>query len=387
MIRIPGKIPISIYPFFWLLAAGIGWINTSNILATLLWMVVILISVLVHEFGHALTALYFGQAPEIELIGFGGVTQRKGGGKLKLWQEFILVMNGPLAGLALGLLSFGLWQILMASNSSSIATYMVQIAFYINVFWTVLNLMPVQPLDGGKLLSIVLEAIMGLRGIKIALFISLALSATLGLLFFALQEVLIGVVFLMLAFENYRSWKSSLAVTEQDQNLILQHLLKEAERDMHNGYKDEALNKLQRIREISKAGVIYLSATEYAAAILVEKGDFKSAYTLLIPISNMLNPTSLRLLHQLAYRHGDWEKAVSLGTRSYQSSPSYDTAVINALCLSILGQVRPAIGWLQCAIREGLPNLPEILEKREFDNIRTDPLFLQLKKVINTAEE
>lgn len=378
MIRIPGRIPISIYPIFWLLAAGIGWINTFNLLGTCVWIIVILYSVLVHEYGHALSSIFFGQTAQISLVGFGGVTQREGT-KLKLWQDFIVVFNGPLAGFLLCIAAFGIQQVLIGSNMSPLIAYMIQVTFYVNLFWTILNLLPVQPLDGGKLLSITLEGMLGLKGIKIALFISLVLSAVLGLAFFAMHAVLVGVIFLMFTFENYRSWKSSLAVTEQDQNFILQHMLKEAERDMQNGYKDEALNKLQRIREMAKFGLIYINATEHVAGLLIEKGDFKSAYDLLIPISNKISTESLRMLHQLAYRHGEWEEAIALGTRSYQSIPSYDTAIINALCLSILGKARPAIGWLQCAIREGLPNLQEVLAKREFDNIRSDPLFQTLK--------
>jgi hypothetical protein len=45
------------------------------------------------------------------------------------------------------------------------------------------------------------------------------------------------------------------------------------------------------------------------------------------------------------------------------------------MCYSILGQVRPALGWLQRAINDGLPNIRAILTKKEFDNIRQTPQF------------
>lgn len=379
MIRIPGNIPISIYPLFWLIAAGLGWINTFSILGTSIWIGIVFVSVLVHEYGHALTAVFFGQKAQIDLVAMGGVTQRHGG-KLKLWQDFIVVLNGPLAGLSLGILAYITRRNFFAPDSTSMIADVLLITFYVNVFWTIINLVPVQPLDGGKLLGIILESIFGLRGVKIALFISMILSVFLGLLFFSLHNVLAGVIFMMLAFEGYRSWKQSLSVTEQDQNLILQHLLKEAERDMQHGYKEAALNKLQRIRDLAKSGIIYINASEYAAALLAEKGSLKEAYDILMPLSHKLSADSLRLLHQLAYRQGQWQEAVALGTRSYQTIPNYETALINAFCLAILGEVRPAIGWLQCAVKEGLPNLKEILHQREFDNIRNDPLFQKLER-------
>ena len=52
----------------------------------------------------------------------------------------------------------------------------------------------------------------------------------------------------------------------------------------------------------------------------------------------------LQLLHKSAYRIGAWMQAVELGNLSYQSLPSYDTAVINSLAHAIMGEVQPSIG-------------------------------------------
>lgn len=378
MIRIPGTIPITIHPFFWLLAALIGWMNTLDVTGTIIWIFIILVSVIVHEFGHALTAKSFGQHAQIELVAMGGVTQRRGGGKLKMWQEFIIVLNGPLAGFALSFVAWWWQRKLIISHPDSVVTYIALVTFYVNLFWTVVNLMPVQPLDGGKLLSIFMEALLGLRGKKIALFISVIFAAGMGIYFFAIQAYLAGSLFFLFTFESYRGWKSSLALTEQDQNFILQHLIKEAEQDLTAGRKEDALHKFQRISEMAKAGVIYQSATERAAHLLAERGETRQAYDLVMSLGNKLSPEGVRLLHQLAYRNGDWHEAISLGGRVYQHFPDYDTAVINAMCHSILGQARPAIGWLRCAIGKGMPNVHEVLAQKEFDAIRNDPLFREL---------
>lgn len=381
MLKISGAIPIHIYPFFWLLAIAIGWINTLTIQGTAIWTVLILISVLVHEYGHALTALAFGQKSHIELVGFGGVTQRSGI-KPKLWQEFIIVLNGPLAGFMLCGLAWWVQNKLSITHPDSLVTYAFTVAFYINLFWTIINLLPIQPMDGGKLMSIVLEGLFGLRGTKIALFISLLLAGLLGVFFFAIQAYLAGALFFIFTYESYRAWKSSLAMTDQDQNFILQHLLKETEKDIRQGNQEEAMQKLMRIREMSKAGLIFSKSTEFLAAMLAEKANYKEAYELLEPHKNKLSPDSLRLLHNLAYRLGQWQEAIVLGDNAYHFFPTYDVALINAFCHSLLGQVRPAIGWLQCAIREGIPNARQVLEQHEFDAIRNDPLFLQLKNTL-----
>lgn len=378
MITFPGKIPVTITPYFWVLALLISWLNTFTVTGTIILTIIILVSVLIHEYGHAMTAMAFGQRAHIELVAFGGVTQRYGGGRLKLWKEFVIVLNGPLAGLCLALAAWMIHQRLAATHPDSVVTYIAMVTFYANVFWTVVNLIPVQPLDGGRLLSIFLESFLGLRGKKIALFISLLFAIGAGLFFFSIRGYLAGALFFMFAFESYRTWWSSLALTEQDEDFILQHQLKEAERDVASGAKTAALDKFQRIRELAKAGVIYQAATENVALLQAEKGDIKESYDLLISLGNKISPQGLKMLHQLTYRRGNWKEAAALGSQAYHYYPDYDTAVINAICHSLLGEVKPAIGWLQCAIKEGIPNINDVLALKEFDAIRQDPSFRQL---------
>ena len=95
MIEIPGRIPLAIHPFFWLFAAVIGWINSGTFLGMFIWVGIIFVSVLFHEFGHALTAVIFKQKARIQLVALGGVTMYDGP-KLNAWKQFIITFNGPL---------------------------------------------------------------------------------------------------------------------------------------------------------------------------------------------------------------------------------------------------------------------------------------------------
>jgi len=360
MLKFPGKIPVSIYPFFWVLVFLIGWLNSGNIQGTLIWAGIIVVSVLVHEFGHALTAVFFGQTAKIELVGLGGVTQRKGSEKLKLWQEFIIVLNGPLAGFTLAAISWWAYSILHEIHPDSLVTYASKIAFYVNFFWTILNLLPVQPLDGGKLFSIFLESIFGLKGVKIALFISLLLAAAFGIFFFAMREFFIGSVFMLFTFESYKSWKESLSITEADQNLPLLKLLKEAENEWRLGYKSEALKHFQEIRDMTSSGVIYRTVTEGTAHLLADRGSGKEAYEMLMSLGKQISADGLNLLHRLAYSQQQWKEVISLGDKVYQNNPNYQVALFNAASHSAIGNVKPAIGWIQCAIQDGLPEAKQI---------------------------
>lgn len=368
-----GKISIYIQPFFWVTAVIIGWLNSFSIPGMLVWVGVILISVLIHEFGHALTARQFGHSAKIELFAFGGLTHRYGP-PLKLWKEFLIVFNGPLAGLMLFLLALQL-RLMLGKPPQSLLTYAIDVTMYVNLFWTIVNLLPVYPLDGGHLMRIVLEGMFGLRGVKVALFSSIVIAGAISVLFFTLGQILLGALFFLLMFESYKSWKEALTLKSFDRNQEVQTRFKEAQAEMRHGNTDYALQQFLKLREDTKEGIIFTSATEHASEILTEQERLMDAYTLLAPLGKVVSPDGLRLLHQLAYRTGHWDEAISIGNRAFQNFPSYDTALVNALCHSILGQAKPALGWLQTAVDEGLPNLADVLKQREFDLIRDLPEF------------
>lgn len=385
MIRIPGYIPIHIYPIFWILAFAIGWINTPSMtqvgpatvfLGVGIWVAIVFISVLIHEYGHALTAIAFGQKAHIDLLGFGGLTHRHGQ-KLKLWKEFLISLNGPLASFLIYLTSIFLLSYM--GNSHSLFKTVLELTAYANLFWTILNLLPIQPLDGGRLLSIILEGAFGIRGMKIGLFLSAIFAAGIGILAFIGHMLLMGALFMLLAFENFRSWQNTLHLVEKDRNDDLQKAFKEAEKEKYNGNKEEAYWKFDQIRNTVQKGFLHVTSTQSMAEILYDQHKFQEAYALLKPLQSKLEPKFLHLLHELAFKTQDWKTVAELAGPVYQDYPGYDTALSNAISYALLGQARPAIGWLQSAMRDGLPNVRATLNKAEFDSIRNTREFKDLQ--------
>lgn len=372
MITIQGRIPIFISPFFWFLILMLGWLNSGTIGGTAIWGVVIFVSVLVHEYGHALTALLFGQEAEISLVGMGGLTKREGP-KLGRWKEFLIVLNGPLAGFALFFLSYFLLTIV--PRNQTVLIYALDVALNVNLFWTILNLMPVFPLDGGHLMKILLERVFGIRGIQLAFILSMALAVILGIYFFLIQQLLMGALFFMLAFESYRAWADVKSLAPADGDQQLQDLIKEGIEELKHGRSQNALSKFTHVRDQAPKGLLYVTATQYGARILAEQGQYKKAYDWLYPLKNRLSPDYIHLLQQLAFRVQEWEEAVQIGQEAYQQNPTIDAALINALSYGIMGQPTPAVGWLRCAVQLGLPNVREVLAKREFDAVRSSTEF------------
>lgn len=361
-------IPIRIQPFFWLLAAFIGWMGTNSIPETILWVGIILVSILVHEMGHALTARAFGQRAVITLTGMGGVTQRSGK-KLSLWQEFFIIFNGPLAGFLLVVGSF----FLLAGfelHLPQVMVYILTVTMYINLFWTVFNLCPVQPLDGGHLLSVILQGIFGFRGVRMSYLVGLCIAGVLGMAAFAVGMLLPGVFFFFFAFENYRSWSALGGMTESDSDSSLWRQIKDADEQASAGDPEGAYSRLQKIRAEVPDGKLNIAAAQSLGGILVSQGKVHEAFDLLMPLRNKLSEDFLPILQQLAFNSGHIKNAATLGDEIYPEKPTYKVALINAMSHALLGEEAAAIGWLRRAKDDGAPHFRDTLLRPEFDGIR-----------------
>ena len=132
------------------------------------------------------------------------------------------------------------------------------------------------------------------------------------------------------------------------------------------------------MRKQAGEGVLHKSATNLLAQILHAQGHDSEAYDILYPTRKNLSLDQLKLLHQLAYSQNHFKEAIEIGNTLYQDHPTDNVALINALSNAQLGEARAAVGWLQCAIKNGLPNLKEVLQKEDFNPIRQDPLFNSL---------
>lgn len=376
MIRIPGRIPILIHPSFWVIALLIGLFNTSfDPLGTFLWIIVILVSVVVHEFGHALTALFFGLSPRIELMAFGGLTYHQGE-KLSYLKQFFIVLNGPVFGFFLYLGAF----FLLPLFQKPAVHELLQLFALVNLIWTILNLVPVLPLDGGQLLRVVLEGFFGVKGFRYSLLTGTIISGVLSLGFFLTQNILVGALFFLFAFQSYEMWRKTRLLSDKDRQESLKSALQTAEELLESGKKDEAIRSFEEVREKAKQGMIYTMATQYLAFLYQEKNALKQVYELLQPIKLELSPEALALLHRAAFEQKDYALVDELSGACFQHFPSAEVALINAYAEASLAKIKPAIGWLETAFQQGLENISEVVSAPYFDPIRTDPHFLAFLK-------
>jgi hypothetical protein len=252
--------------------------------------------------------------------------------------------------------------------------YMTMVA---NLFWSVINLLPVLPLDGGQLLRIVLEGIFGIKGFKASLLIGAGLSALLSFYFFFIQGFLIGAIFFLFAFQSFDNWRKSRLAKPSDREDDYRKELFKGEEMLQKGDKSGAARIFEEVLKKAPGGVLAASASQFLAFLYTEQGKKTDAYNLLLPIKKHLANDTLCLLHTLAAENGNHELVAELSAECYQFAPNRDVAVRNARAFARLGKPEPAGGWLQTAWQHGSFDLSNLLQEESFSGVRDNPVFLE----------
>ena len=129
-----------------------GWPTWQYWAIGALATILLFLSVLLHEFGHAAAARRFHiQVGEITLFIFGGVAQLRDEPKSPA-SEFWIAVAGPVVSLLLGALFSGLATIISFQQAHAVFRYVG----FINMSLFLFNLIPGFPLDGGRVLRAVI---------------------------------------------------------------------------------------------------------------------------------------------------------------------------------------------------------------------------------------
>ncbi|RPJ20761.1 MAG: peptidase [Chloroflexi bacterium] len=224
-------IPVRVHPLFWLIAVLLG--SSGDILLLPIWVLVIFVSILVHELGHALAFRRYGQESRIVLHFAGGLTIPEpvswGSGYANVAhspnQQIFISLAGPGAGFGLAALVIGFVLITGGSVGTTwllgliplplnalmpfggrILNVLVSLLLWVNVFWGLINLVPVYPLDGGNVSRHLILKADPMDGVRKSLWISViagVLVALAGLLL--LRSLYMALLFGFLAFQSYQS--------------------------------------------------------------------------------------------------------------------------------------------------------------------------------------
>jgi Zn-dependent protease len=146
-------IPIHLDLSFVVVIGLLGLYPGVTALRVVLWLMIAPLAILIHELGHAALARAAGASPSIALIGFGGLTRFTPPRPLSRGWSVAISLAGPLVGLIVGAVLLEVTALigpgLTATDPAAIA---LELGIFTSIAWSVLNLLPILPLDGGQIL-------------------------------------------------------------------------------------------------------------------------------------------------------------------------------------------------------------------------------------------
>jgi Zn-dependent protease len=138
------------------------------------------ISVIAHEFGHALTARSFGyQTNDITISLIGGCASLISLPR-KAWQELLTAIAGPLVSFALS--AVGFLSLLFLPIRNQWLAFSLWYLAWMNLMLGAFNLLPGFPMDGGRIFRSVLRAFLSRpKATFVAMWVGRAFAILLGL--------------------------------------------------------------------------------------------------------------------------------------------------------------------------------------------------------------
>ena len=161
----------------WIFAANYFTAGSSAAWSSVVFMILLFLCVLAHEFGHVFTARAFGVAtPDVTLLPIGGVARLERIPE-EPGQEFLIAIAGPLVNVAIALLLLVFAGADLSANKlaavESAQVSMIDRLASVNLFLAVFNLIPAFPMDGGRILR-------SLLAIKLGFTRATSIAATIG---------------------------------------------------------------------------------------------------------------------------------------------------------------------------------------------------------------
>ena len=233
--------PVRVHPFFWLVGLFLGYGGGTDGIGLITWLFAMFVSILIHELGHALMIRRYGRDAHIVLYAMGGLAiegrpQSSFGNpwsfdsfapyqpKPRSPQEQILISAaGPGIQLLLAALVVGVvyatggfvrpvyipfpfpfpmlgGELAANENLQRLAVDML----YINIFWALLNLLPVLPLDGGQIAMQVLMQHDSWGGMQRALWLSVITGGAMAVFaLLVMHQMFTAMLFASLAVSSY----------------------------------------------------------------------------------------------------------------------------------------------------------------------------------------
>ncbi|TDQ37966.1 site-2 protease family protein [Aureibacillus halotolerans] len=197
---IKNSFSLRVHPLLWLMAftaVATGYFRE---------LLIIFFLVLLHEGGHLLAAKWFGwRVSKVELFPFGGVLHTNQYGNAPLHQELLVALMGPLQHVWLLCLPYSFLQSTFHMDAN-----LYQFWMSCNLSMLLFNLLPLFPLDGGRVLYALVSFILSYQR---SFFVSFVCSCLTGGLFVlllwlkSLHSLNIWCIAVFIVFTHWELWK------------------------------------------------------------------------------------------------------------------------------------------------------------------------------------
>lgn len=439
------NIPVHIHITFLLFAAFLGSsrLETPTFLVT--WVIVVCFSVLVHEFGHALADKYFGGNPSIQLVGIAGLTYTAE--SVKDYKKKILITAaGPLFGFVLGALSYLIEHYLVMPNFTMYV--ILRDLMWVNLAWSVFNLFPIYPLDGGQILLALMKRLSKKYGEIISFIISLLISLPLAIYFLFQKDFYLALLLGALSAMSFQklyihfsrgedsAFNDAIEQVYQFQmqqdyqaaieaiNFIIDDLTKERVKEEMLEQKalclynldecQKAIDILSNLKLESKQkqellGLSYAALNDYDSAILhlrkvvsfdsdvmikklylealIHEEKFTEVRKIMdySYLEDMDNQALFSLIGML-WDKNDFDAVIKINKYLFEVRKQYKhKAAYNLSCaFSQKGDLQKALAWLKQAVKSGYSDFKHILEDEDLKALREEEDF---KIIINQLKK
>ena len=201
-------ISVRVEPWFWITMAFIGGglhaANSTDILLVLVFVFAGFLSIIIHELGHALTIRKYGLPTAITLQAFGGYASFPAG-RLDRKQSFVVTAAGPALQFVFGVLLIVLAPSISIPEGSLFLPFLRDL-IWVSIAWSILNCLPVYPMDGGQMMV----AILGSKKQHYVHLISSIVAVIIGIAgYLYLGTILLPIFMALFAWQNLQSYQAS----------------------------------------------------------------------------------------------------------------------------------------------------------------------------------
>lgn len=220
-------IPLYLHWSWFLLLAFVS--VTSGGFSVLIFLAVFLF-VLLHEYGHCFAAKYYElEVTDITLYPIGGVARIPSFGEVNPWvRELIIALAGPAVNIVL--CGIAILILLLTGVDDTPISLVASHAFMLNLILAIFNLLPIFPMDGGRVLRASLYGIMQDYEHSTEIAVRIGQVFACGMIFLAVMtgNIFMGVIFFLVCLGS----QAELLQVKRQASLerLKEHLAKELDK-------------------------------------------------------------------------------------------------------------------------------------------------------------